>query len=163
MASYTDDPKWAEKMKMIFKEIDENKAGKICSKDLLHIAGKFAGFGLKEIPQSETYDILNSVWGVGIGDGSVTADEFVQNMKKFVILPDARDRVKNLCKMIFQVADTNKDGDISYEEYLAYGKQVANMDETIMDTFFAYFDSDKNNKIDPKENEDGHMKFIFSA
>ena len=53
-----------------------------------------------------------------------TEDEFIERAKKFVSQPDAKEHVKELVDATFQVMDANKNGVVSYEEFLQFHKAL---------------------------------------
>ena len=79
-------------------------------------------------------------------DKGVIEEEFVQKLKKFVSQPDAKERVKELADMIFDVIDANKNGVISYDEYVQF-HSILNASQKIIDTYFKTADTNNDGSI----------------
>ena len=90
----------------------------------------------------------------------VTEKEFIEQTKKFVSQPDAKECVKELPDMVFEVIDANKNGVISYEEYSQVYKAFNAIQEMI-DTYFKAADTNGDGVIDSSEIQESYIKYFF--
>ena len=164
-ASFTDDPAWITKMKMRFIQIDADKNGLVNDDDIAAIAKKMAEYRKRgEDCKQHYYKILHGIYSFGIqGKDDVTPDQFVEGMKKFVIQPDVKERIKTFADSTFEVVDVNGDGLISYDELRQFGKEVGNMSDEMVDKIFSQTDINQDGVITPAENEETLFKFFLSA
>ena len=122
-ASITESSGWVNRMKAHFASMDIDKNGRVNDDDVAILAKKLAAYR-KEGKESEKryFDTLRSVLSYGIQgrvDG-VNENEFVEGMKKFVTQPDARERVNAYAAAIFEVVDQDKNGVLSFDEFLQF-------------------------------------------
>ena len=154
LSTFTDSPVWVGKMKTGFSSLDLNKDGFADDRDVAQIAKSIAKYKTEDPAfEQECYEQLKKSTCYGIVAKGVTADEYVEGMKKFVSLPDAKERIKQTADMIFSVIDVNQDGVITFEELSNYGKTVALMDDDMVDLIDVYEASDlnKDGVVDPDE------------
>ena len=135
-ASFTDHPAWIKKMKMRFDFLDADKNGIINQDDEALIAKNIATYRKEGEDAEKNYrKILRTANSFSLsGKREVDEETFVQEMKKFVSQPDAKERVKELADMIFSLIDGNNDGVISYNEFCQFYKAM-NVDQEFFDTF----------------------------
>ena len=122
-ASFTDNPAWINKMKMRFALLDVDKNGVINQDDIALVAKNIATYRREgEGAEKNYFKVLNAINTVELPE--IDEETFVQEMKKFVSQPDAKERVKKLADMIFSVVDSNNDGVISYNEFCQFCKAL---------------------------------------
>ena len=159
--SFTDQPEWIEKMKMRFAMLDLNNDGVHNNLDVSIAAKRIAAYQNEgEEAEKRYYKIIQAV--TLADDIGVTEEEFVQKLKKFVSQPDAKERVKELADMAFDVIDANKNGVISYDEYARF-LSILNASQKIIDTYFKTADTNKDGTIDRSEIRASYDKYFFSA
>ena len=156
MATYTDSPVWVNKMKIRFNNLDLNKDGVVNENDIIKqvstMAAKHGHLSLEE--EKEICEKLKQSLGygvVGVNPNGVTVDEYVEGMRKFVNLPDAKEHMKKTADMFFVLIDTNKDGVISFEELFEYGRKVLEMGEDMIKLMYETSDLNKDGVIDTDE------------
>ena len=74
--------------------------------------------------------------------------------------PDAKERVKELADMIFDIIDVNKNGVISYDEYVRF-LSILNASRKIIDTLFKTADTNKDGIIDRSEIRASYDKYFL--
>ena len=155
MATYTDSPVWVNKMKIRFNSLDLNKDGVVNENDIIEqvsIMAKHGHLSLEE--EKEICENLKQSLGygvVGVNPNGVTVDEYVEGMRKFVNLPNAKEHMRNTADMFFVLIDTNKDGVISFEELFEYGRKVLEMEEDMIKLMFETSDLNNDGVIDTDE------------
>ena len=159
--SFTDSPTWIKKMKWRFSHLDVDKNDIVDNADLAIVAKKLAAYR-NEGPDEEKhyYQIVKAISLVD--DKGVTEEEFVEQAKKIVSLPDAKERVKGLADAVFKIMDINNDGVISYEEFLHFHKSLNIKQETI-DELFNKADTNGDGVVDYQETCESFIKFFLSA
>ena len=160
-ASFTDQPEWIEKMKMRFAMLDLNNDGLHGNVDVAIAAKRVASYRNEGEETEKRYFMI--IQAVTLADDKeVTEEEFVQKLKKFVSQPDAKERVKELADMVFDVIDANKNGVISYDEFVQF-HSILNASQKIIDTLFKTADTNENGIIDRSEIQASYAKLFFSA
>ena len=155
MATLADSPVWINKMKTRFNSLDLNKDGIADENDVLQIAritAKHAQVSsddeqkfLEKLKRSSAYGII------AVNPNGVTVDEYVEGMKKFVNLPDAKERMNELADIIFSLVDINpKNGGISFEEFFEHMRMIK-MEENMIKLIFEVSNLNKDDVIDPEE------------
>ena len=164
-ASFTDEPAWITKMKMRFIQIDTDKNGLINDDDIAAVAKKMAEYRKRgEDAKQQYYKMLHDIYSFAIqGKDDVTADQFIEGMKRFVTQPDVKERIKTFADTTFEVIDVNGDGLISYDEMRQFGKEVGSMSDEMVDMIFRQTDINQDGVITPAENEETLFKFFLSA
>ena len=159
--SFTDSPAWIQRMKMRFDLLDIDNNGILGNADIALVAKNIATYR-NESPDAEKY-YFKTLQSVTLAEEQgVTKKEFIEQAKKFVSQPDAKERVKELADMVFEVIDANKNGVISYEEYSQVYKAF-NASQEMIDTYFKAADRNGDGFIDPSETQESYMKYFFSA
>ena len=159
--SFTDSPAWIQRMKMRFDLLDADKNGILGNADIALVAKNIATYR-NEGPDAEKH-YFKTLQSITLAEEQgVTEKEFIEQAKKFVSQPDAKEHVKELADMVFEVVDANKDGVISYEEYSHFYKAFDASQEMI-DTFFKAADTNEDGVVDPLETQQSYMKYFFSA
>ena len=160
-ASFTDNPAWINKMKMRFAILDVDKNGVVNQDDVALVAKNIATYRKEgEGAEKNYFKILKSVFPFELPE--IDEETFVQEMKKFVSQPDAKERVKKLADMIFSIVDSNNDGVISYNEFCQFCK-VLNANQELIDTLFKQADTNKDDVIDHLESQESFVKYFFST
>ena len=160
-ASFTDQPEWIEKMKMRFAMLDLNNDGLHSNADVDIAAKRVATYRNEgEEAEKRYFKIIQAV--TLAEDRGVTEEEFVQKLKNFVSQPHAKECVKELADMVFDVIDANKNGVISYDEYVRF-HSISNASQKIIDTLFKAADTNKDGIIDRSEIQASYAKYFFSA
>ena len=160
-ASFTDQPEWIEKMKMRFAMLDLNNDGLHSNVDVAIAAKRVASYRNEGEETEKRYFMI--IQAVTLADDKgVIEEEFVQKLKKFVSQPDAKERVKELADMIFDVIDANKNGVISYDEFVQF-HSILNASQKIIDTLFKTADTNEDGIIDRSEIQASYAKLFFSA
>ena len=159
--SFTDSPIWVKKMKLRFSHLDVDNSGILDNADMTIVAKKIAAYRNKG-PDEEKhyYEVITSI--SLIDDKGVTEEEFVEQAKKIVSLPDAKEHVKGLADAVFKIMDINKDGVISYEEFLHFHKSLNIKQETI-DELFNKADTNGDGVVDYQESCESFFKFFLSG
>ena len=165
--SITESPAWVNRMRAYFVSIDADKNRRVSNDDMAITAKKLAEHR-KEGKEAEKryFDTLKSIVSYGIqgrADG-VNEDEFVEGMKKFVALPDARERMHAYAVVAFGVVDYKKKGKLTLDDYLQFHKASdTQFDEEMLKRVFKEADTDGNGLIDQKDFEASLVKFFLSA
>ena len=160
-ASFTDNPAWINKMKMRFALLDVDKNGVINQDDVALVAKNIATYRREgEGAEKNYFKILKAVTTFELPE--IDEETFVQEMKKFVSQPDAKERVKKFADMIFSVVDSNNDGFISYNEFCQFLKAL-NANQELIDTLFKQADTNKDDIIDHLESQESFIKYFFST
>ena len=159
--SFTDSTTWIKKMKLRFSHLDADKNGVVDNADIAIVAKKLAAYR-NEGPdkEKEYYKIVKAI--SLIDEEVVTEEEFVEQAKRIVSLPDAKERVKGLADASFKIMDINNEGAISYEEFLQFHKSLNIKQETINE-IFNKADTKGDGIIDYEENYESFVKFFLSA
>ena len=137
MANFTESSAWLRNMKLVFSQLDFNKDGVVDDRDVTQLAKYIAEHKGESGPEAEQkyFKMLKQSYipCVPLVDhpNGVTADEYVEGMKKFVNLPDAKERLKEGADLLFDLMDTNKNGVITQAETCAFGRNVLKMDKDI--------------------------------
>ena len=160
-ASFTDQPEWIEKMKMRFAMLDLNNDGLHSNADVAIAAKRIAAYQNQGEEAEKRYFIILQAVTLA-EDRGVTEEEFVQKLKNFVSQPHAKEHVKELADTVFDVIDANKNGVISYDEYVQF-HSILNASQKIIDTFFKAADTNKDGIIDRSEIQASYAKYFFSA
>ena len=159
--SFTDSPTWIMKIKTRFVLLDVDKNGVVNTEDVAIIARNLATYRNQGPDEEKHYfEVIQSTSLVD--EKGATEDEFIERAKKFVSQPDAKEHVKELVDAIFKVMDANKDGVVSYEEFLQFHKAF-NIDQETIDTVFKDTDTNGDGVIDQAENYESFVNFFFSA
>ena len=160
-ASFTDNPDWIKKMKMRFALLDVDKNGIINQDDVALFAKKIAAYRKEgEGAEKNYFQIIKAATTFELAN--MDEETFVQQMKQFVLQPDAKERVKEVADMIFGVIDTNNDGIISYDEFCQFLKAL-NANRELIDTLFKQADTNKDGVIDHLEAQESFIKYFFST
>ena len=148
-------------MKLRFSHLDVDKNGVVDNTDMDIVAKKLAAYR-KQGPDEEKhyYEVITSISLVD--EKGVTEEEFVEQAKKFVSQPNAKECVKGLADAVFKIMDINKDGVISYEEFLQFHKSLNIKQETI-DELFNKADTNGDGVVDYEETLGSFVKFFLSA
>ena len=159
--SFTDSATWIKKMKWRFSHLDADKNGVVDNADIAIVGKKLAAYR-NEGPdkEKEYYKIVKAI--SLIDEEGVTEEEFVEQAKRIVSLPDAKERVKGLADASFKIMDINNEGAISYEEFLQFHKSLNIKQETINE-IFNKADTKGDGIIDYEENYESFVKFFLSA
>ena len=159
--SFTNSPGWIQRMKMRFDLLDADNNGILGNADIALVAKNIATYRNEGSNAEKHYfKILQSV--TLAEEQGVTEKEFIEQAKKFVSQPDAKEHVKKLADMVFEVVDANKDGVISYEEY-SHFYRAFNARQEMIDAFFKAADTNGDGVIDPSETQESYSKYFFSA
>ena len=102
-------------MKMRFALLDVDKNGIVDTKDVAIIAKNLAAYRNQGSDEEKYYFKVMKATSL-VDEKGVTEEEFIEKAKNFVSHPDAKEHVKTLVDIIFNIIDTNKDGLISYNE-----------------------------------------------
>ena len=160
-ASFTDNSAWIKKMKMRFALLDVDKNGVINNDDVALVAKNIAAYRRDGKGAEKSYlKILKAVTTFELPE--IDEETFVQEMKRFVSQPDAKERVKEFSDMIFSVVDSNNDGVISYNEFCQFLKAM-NANQELIDTLFKQADTNKDDVINHLESQESFVKFFFST
>ena len=164
--SITESPVWINKMKIRFASMDVDKNGRVNVDDISILAKKFAGYR-KEGKEDEKryFDALMLVYSYATrGAEGTNEEEFVEGMKEFVAQSDARQRVNGFAAMLFEVMDTDKNGVISFDEFMGFHKASnTKLDEELLKGIFMDADTNRDGVIQPSELEESLAKFFLSA
>ena len=156
MATFTDSPVWINRMKMRFNSMDLDKDGISNENDVVQVARSVSAKLANASPEveRELFEKLkkSTAYGVvAVNPNGVNVDEYIEGMKEFANLLDAKDRINELADIIFGLVDTDKDSVLSFEELFEYGRNVAMMDEDMVRLMFEVSDLNKDGVIDPEE------------
>ena len=159
--SFTDSPKWTKKMKWRFALLDVDKSGVVNNTDLAIVAKNLATYRNEGPDEEKHYFKVIQATSL-VDEKGVTEEEFIERAKKFVSQPDSKERVKVLVDSVFNIMDANKDGVISYEEFLQFHKSL-NIEQEAIDMLFNVADVNGDGVIDYQETYESFVKFYFSA
>ena len=148
-------------MKWRFSHMDADKNGVVDNADIAIVAKRMAA-RRNEGPdkEKEYYKIVKAI--SLIDEEGVTEEEFVEQAKRIVSLPDAKERVKGLANAGFKIMDINNDGVISYEEFLQF-YQSLNIKQETTDEIFNKADTNGDGVINYEELYESFVKFFLSA
>ena len=159
--SFTDSPTWIKKMKKRFTLLDVDKNGVVDTDDVAIVAKNLAAYRNQGSDEENHYFHVIKDTSL-VDEKGVTEDEFIERAKKFVSQPDAKERVKVLVDALFNIMDDNKDGLISYEEFLDFYKSF-NVPPDAIDMIFKDADANGDGVIDYSETYEISAKFYFTA
>ena len=148
-------------MKWRFDVLDVDKSGIFNPADLTIAAKNLATYRNEGSDEEKHYFEVFKAVSLVDEKGSIE-EEFIERTKKFVSQPDAKECVKGFVDMFFKIMDADKDGVVSYEEFLQFYKAF-NMEEEMIDLLFSSADTNGDGVIDYKEMYDNFVKFFFSA
>ena len=159
--SFTDCPTWIMKIKTRFVLLDVDKNGVVDTQDVAMIARNLASYRNQGSDEENHYFKVIKASSL-VDEKGATEEEFIERAKQFVSQPDAKEHVKELVDAIFKVMDANKDGVVSYEEFLQFHKAF-NIDQETIDMVFKDTDTNGDGVIDQTENYESFVNFFFSA
>ena len=159
--SFTDSHTWIEKMKMRFALLDVDKNGIVDTKDVAIIAKNLAAYRNQGSDEEKYYFKVMKATSL-VDEKGVTEEEFIEKAKNFVSHPDAKEHVKKLVDIIFNIIDTNKDGLISYNEFFYFNKAF-DVKQDMIDMLFDAADTNGDGVIDYSETQESYIKFLFST
>ena len=156
MATFTDSPVWIKKMKIRFNSMDLDKDGIANENDIIQVARSVSAKLANASPEveQEVFEKLkkSTAYGVvAVNPNGVNVDEYIEGMKKFANLPDAKERINELADITFALVDTDKNGVLSFEELYEYGTKVLMMEEDMVRLSFELMDLNKDGVIDLEE------------
>lgn len=154
-------------MKARFASFDVDKKGRVTDDDIAILAKKLAGYRKTGKEAEKRYfDTFMSVLSYGIQGGAkgATEDEFIEGMKKFVTQPNARELLNAYAAVIFEVADEDKNGVISFDEFLHFHRASnAKIDEELLKRLFKDADTNGDGVIQPEEFEESLVRSFMPA
>ena len=159
--SFTESPLWIKKMKWRFAALDVDKNGIFNPADLAIVAKNLAAYrneGLDE--EMHYYEVIKAISLVD--EKGSTEKKFIERAKTFVSQPNAKECVKRYVDMIFKIMDADKDGVISYEEFLQFHKSL-DMEQEMIDIVFNVADTNGDRVIDYQETYESFVRFFFTA
>ena len=159
--SFTENPLWIKKMKWRFALLDVDKNGIFNPADLAIVAKNLVAYRNEGLDQEKHYFEVVKAISLVEEKGS-TEKEFIERAKIFVSQPNCKDCVKRFVDAIFKIMDTNKDGVISYEEFLQFHKSF-NIEQEMIDMLFNKADTNRDVVIDYQETHKSFVKFFFTA
>ena len=148
-------------MKTRFALLDVNKNGVVDTEDVAIVAKNLAAYRNQGPNEEKHYFQILKTTSL-IDDKGVTEEEFVERAKQFVSQPDAKEHVKALVDALFNIMDDNKDGLISYEEFMHFYKSF-NVPQEAIDMIFKDVDANGDGVIDYSETYEISAKFYFST
>ena len=156
MATFTDSPVWIDRMKIRFKSMDLDKDGIANENDIIQIARSVSAKLANASPEveKEMFEKIkkSTAYGVvAVNPNGVNVDEYIEGMKKFADLPDAKERINELADITFALVDTDKNGVLSFEEIYEYGTKVLMMEEDAVRLVFEIMDLNKDGVVDLEE------------
>ena len=156
MVTFTDSPVWINRMKIRFNSMDLDKDGISNENDIIQVARSVSAKLADASPEveREMFEKMkkSTAYGVvAVNPNGVNVDEYIEGMKKFSNLPDAKERINELANITFGLVDTNKDGVLSLEELYEYGRNVLMMEEDMYGLVFEVMDLNKDGVIDFEE------------
>ena len=156
MATFTDSPVWINRMKIRFNSMDLDKDGISNENDIIQVARSVSAKLANASPEveREMFEKMkkSTAYGVvAVNPNGVNVDGYIEGMKKFANLPDAKERINELANITFGLVDTNKDGVLSLEELYEYGRNVLMMEEDMYELVFEVMDLNKDGVIDLEE------------
>ena len=165
--SATENPSWVRNMKELFASWDSDKDGRVRPEDITTMAKKLAMYGnLGKEGEKRCFDTLNDILSFAFQGRSEGAneEEFVQGMKALPAQPDARKRVCDFAAMLFELIDTDRNGVISLDEFIAFHKASdSKIDEELQRRVFNEADTNGDGVIQPSEWEETMCKFHLPA
>ena len=148
-------------MKTRFTLLDVDKNGVVDTEDVAIVAKNLAAYRKQGSDEEKHYFQVIKDTSL-VDEKGVSEEEFVERAKNFVSQPDAKERVKVLVDALFNIMDDNKDGLISYEEFLDFYKSF-NVPQEAIDMIFKDADANGDGVIDYSETYEISAKFYFSA
>ena len=166
------DDQWVHRIESLFNLLDYNKNGYIDKGDW-ELWVDNINKACKPDPQSlidRLYETTGAYFAaIGIKSGrQLTCDEFVKAFSKFAVQERAkRERGEEpllypMNDAVYDVADTNKDGFVTVDEYRRIFK-ACNLPESAADAAFKVADANSDGKIDREELNNYEFKFWFDT
>ena len=159
--SFTESPAWIQKMKDRFAALDVDKDKVINKEDLNLLAGKLAEYrGLGSDACKQYFHTLNAVYD--LQDGPTTEQEFINMMKIFAGKLDAKERLHGIADMVFEVVDTDNNGELSFDEFYRFHVTSVNMTDEMIKHLFEVTDANGDGAIQRSEYRDTVVRFILT-
>ena len=158
---FTDSPTWIMKIKTRFVLLDVDKNGVVDTEDVAIIAKNLATYRNEGSDEEKYYFKVIQASSL-VDEKGATEEEFIEKAKIFVSQPNAKEQVKELVDAIFKIMDADKDGVVSYEEFLQFHKAF-NIEQEMIDMVFKDTDINGDGVIDQAENYESFVNFFFSA
>ena len=167
---YVKDTQWLHRIKSLFTLLDYNKNGYLEPADWQLWIDNLEKACKPDPPQ--LINRLRETTGayfaaIGIKEGKrLTCDEFVKGFSEFAIQERAKKErgeepmLYPMNDAVYDVADTNKDGFVTLDEYRRIFK-ACNLPESAADEAFKVADSNSDGKIDREELNNYEFKFWF--
>ena len=162
-------PKWVKRLDEAFHQIDRNGDGLVSRDDWIFVVDNLAKVVTdrpSEIAKLRAAT-LDFTAAMGLTEGVKAKKkkyiELAANMAVAEIAKVKRGEEMLMEKMenaVFDVVDTNRDGTITFDEYMVWIK-AAGFPEDAGQAAFALLDKDKSGKIDRKEYISSFFKFWF--
>ena len=159
--SFTESPLWIKKMKWRFDALDVDKNGIFNPADLAIVAKNLAAYRNEGLDQEMHYfEVVKAV--SLLDEKGATEEEFIKQSRRFVSQPNAKECVKRYVDMVFKIMDADKDGVVSYEEFVQFYKSF-NMEQEMIDIVFNVADTNGDGVIDYQETYESFVRYFFTA
>lgn len=166
------DPNWVHRVKSFFRLLDFNKNGYIERADWERWVDNIDKACKPDPPQliNKLYETSEAYFGaIGIKGGKrMTSDEYVKAFSDFAVKERGKKErgeeplLYPWNDSVYDVADTNKDGFVTLDEYRRIFK-ACNLSESAADEAFKVADANHDGKLDREELNNYEYKFWFET
>ena len=169
-SAFKNNPKWVKRMEEFFMQTDLDKNNHLSIEDFeIWIENIRKEVNPDPLLVDKLYEVVREFWGAcGLIPGvQLTKDQFIDNMAEFAVTENARrDRgeepmLYKLDDIFYDVADTNRDGFISLDEYEVI-QRALHFEPGVAKTAFDIIDKNHDGKLSREELNEQDFNFWFT-